>query len=297
MSETTEHPSSQLVHTPSGAMIEMPADPTIEQILFQAVTSGADVATLERLVALKERVDAQKSERALDAALVRFRKACPQILKTREVYGKAKDDRPAAMMYRYANLEDVKASVTEPLEANDLNYSWDTEVIGGAAYTVCTLRHAGGGKRSSRFPVAAAGAPAMNGAQAAASAATYGQRYSLLAVLGITADLDDDGRSANKLDAPEADPNAATAGTREQRSAEQAAAKASHPTSLPADKPVHPVEAMKIQWQEWADKPKATKEDFKAWIRKLMVDPSLKLDSVKDFTPAIIEMCKKEMAS
>lgn len=241
-----------------------PTDPSIAQILYHAISQKVDVGTLERLVALKERVDAEKAERELNAALRQFRKNCPQILKTRSVFGKAKDDKPAQEMYRFANLEDVKAIVDPRLDAHDLSYSWDGEFVNGMWITTCTVRHSGGGKRSSKFSSGAAGAPNMNAAQSSASTTTYGQRYSLLAVLGISADLDDDGRRAGALPAPEHDPNAPQVGTREERAV--AARDANASTSVPPQeaKPVEPpvtkdeINALASRWKSLTGSPDPT---------------------------------------
>jgi hypothetical protein len=257
--------SSQL--EPDAQSRPIPPEPSAGYMIMRAMEmmrvpgSGITIDVVERLVALKEREDAKKAERLLDAALLAVKTGCPQILKTREVYGKDTDQagnrRDKPMMYRYANIEDVKAIVDPRLAANDLSYTWDVEGQPGAMFTVCTVRHTGGGKRSARFPWAGAKAPTMNEAQAAGSSASYGQRYSLLAVLGLSADLDDDGRCANAGAKPEADPNAPVVPTRdERRAAQQAAAQSTSapPASRPNSK-IAELTALRGQWQKWSEQP------------------------------------------
>jgi hypothetical protein len=60
------------------------APPTIEQILIAAVERGIDPDALEKLVALQERVEAKRAEKAFNAAMATFKAECPSILKNRE---------------------------------------------------------------------------------------------------------------------------------------------------------------------------------------------------------------------
>jgi hypothetical protein len=243
---TIDRSTSQELDRPSQAAI-IPAEPSIEQILYHAIDQRIDPATLEKFLALKERIDAERAEKALNAALRQFRAGCPQILKRRGV-----EDKTGRTMYRYANLEDVKSVIDPRLEACDLSYSWDSEFSERSVITICTVRHVGGGSRSSKFASAIAGAPAMNSAQAAGSTTSYGQRYSLLAVLGLSADIDDDGRSANAMPAPQSDSTQPIVPTRaERRAANESTSAAPAPAEqrVTGDQVKALIEAWKIKTQ------------------------------------------------
>ncbi|HEY3967253.1 MAG TPA: ERF family protein [Planctomycetaceae bacterium] len=241
--------------------MEIPAEPSAGHILARAMElmaqpgSGFTIEAFEKLVALKERAEDKKAETDLESALRDFRRNCPQILKTRTVKNKAGED-----MYRFANLEDVKAVVDPRLSGNDLSYSWDSKFIDGVTTTTCTLRHIGGGKRSANFTSGMAGAPSMNSAQAAGSTLSYGQRYSLLAVLGLSADLDDDGRSANRLPSPEPVPSAPVVGTRQQRQDESNANPA--PSVNPEVGPL-----LKSLYNDWRKKYAPAEKGHEAWAK------------------------------
>lgn len=285
--------STSQIEPGNGAMVA-PPDPSIEQILYHAVDRGVDVATLERLVALKERVDAEKAEKALNAALREFRRTCPCILKTREVRNKSGDT-----MYRFANLEDVRRVIEPHLSARDLSYSWDAEFTDKIVVTTCTVRHSAGGKRSAKFASPTSGAPNMNAAQAAGSTTTYGQRYSLLAVLGLSADLDDDGRGANASPQPEHDasaPRAHPRGTEEgkrERAASHESTSAPPPPADPTKVTAGQLNELCVEWSAWAEKD--TKE-FAAWAKKTL-GSDLAMDKVGHWNVDALEMCRKAMES
>lgn len=254
----------------AGAITEIPAEPSINYIICRAMQTDVDVDKIERLIALKERMDAAEAERKLSAALRRVKDGCPQILKTREVYGKSEDKngnkRTAPLMYRFANLEDVKSVVDPRLSANELTYSFDADFSAGMMVTTCTVIHSGGGRRSAKFPSAMAGAPAMNAAQASGSTMSYGQRYSLLMVLGLSADLDDDGRTANVSPAPTRDETQPAGTTREQQRADTRAAAQTQSAAPVRAEPntrvtLKDVEALRDRWAVWAKVPAPTSDE------------------------------------
>ena len=196
-----------------------PAAPSIESILMLAVERGTDPANLERLVALHERVAAQRAEQAFVAAMLAFSEQCPAVMKTGEAF-----DKNGKQLYRYATLEEVTKVVDPVLRKNGLTYSWDTDLLNDLTVVTCTVRHVAGHKQSSKFTCKGTGTQIMSAAQIAASATTFGRRYSLLCALGITADLDTDDRRPVPQPQPEADAAAPKVGTRAERAARQPAA-------------------------------------------------------------------------
>lgn len=187
------------------------APPTVEQILMLAVEKGTDAASMERLVALMERVQAKRAEQAFNAAKAAFQAECPPIHKARE----AKNDRHE-VMYKFADLPGIKAIVDPVLQKHGFSYKWDQNVGEKLTEIVCTLRHIEGHSESSRFSCVASGTRIMSAAQVSASATTFGMRYSLCSVLGIVPDNDMDGAGdpRAKADADPAAPKVATRGER-----------------------------------------------------------------------------------
>lgn len=93
---------------------------------------------------------------------------------------------------RYATLAAVYDAIRAPLSANGLSTSQTTEARENGDFgLVTTLMHASGQYRSSWYPLPVSARPQEMG-----SALTYGRRYSLAAIVGISADEDDDGNAA-----------------------------------------------------------------------------------------------------
>lgn len=101
----------------------------------------------------------------------------------------------------YSTLADVISAIRGPLTANDL--SW-TQFLGrtqsGVAVTTALMHKSGQSIEGTLEMPCGANASA----QAIGSAISYGRRYSLLAMLGLASDDDDDGNAAvqSQRDAP-----------------------------------------------------------------------------------------------
>jgi hypothetical protein len=93
---------------------------------------------------------------------------------------------------KYADLTAVLDAIRKPLAENGLSVTQTTEVGEGAFLLVTTLRHSTGQWVSSAYPLPLAGKP-----QELGSALTYARRYSLSAMLCISADEDDDAELAH----------------------------------------------------------------------------------------------------
>ena len=162
----------------------------------------------------------------------------------------------------YADLEDITRIVDPIILPLGLSYTWDSEFGEKAITTTCYLKHVGGGKRSAKFACQASGTKIMNSAQQAGSATTYGQRYSLLAVLGISTDRDDDARG---MPAPEADPNQPIVPTREERQA-SIASKSAAPQSVPSPITADQLKDLLATWKESVGRNEPTQEAFAYWV-------------------------------
>jgi hypothetical protein len=93
---------------------------------------------------------------------------------------------------RYSDLASVREAVRMPFSDNGLSYVQFLRWSPGVVEVETMLMHKSGQFLSDTLPV-----PVMkNDAQAVGSAATYGRRYSLMAVAGIAPDDDDDGNAA-----------------------------------------------------------------------------------------------------
>ena len=169
-------------------------------MLQQAVTSGADISILERLMDLQERWQKNEARRAFTAALSRVRADMPEIVKSRTVdfsSGKGRTN------YKYEDLAEVIEAVSPVLGRHGLSFRWRTDSAGGKTIAVtCILEHSDGHAEETTLagPIDESGN--KNAVQAIGSVVTYLQRYTLKASLGIAAGADDDGRQGAKPGEP-----------------------------------------------------------------------------------------------
>lgn len=158
----------------------------VESLLAQAVSGSVSVETLERLLALREKLRDEQARAAFFAALAAFQAECPIIPKTKTVRG--------SYSYSYAPLEVIIAHVRPIMQRHGLSVTFDTTDEEAAKVVHCTVHHVAGHSETNRFRVPIDAGARMNDIQKDASAATYGKRYAFCNALGImTGDEDDDG--------------------------------------------------------------------------------------------------------
>lgn len=165
--------------------IEEPA--SIMAILAQAVERGTPPETLERLMALSERIAANGAKQKFNEAMARFKASCPAIPRRTENKQFKVTRNGVEVARRYAALEDIEATIRGPLGAEGLSYRWtDTKVEGGSLSMACVVSHIGGHSESSPVTLPVTSNAGCSEAQKYGAAMTYGQRFSLIQVLGLT---------------------------------------------------------------------------------------------------------------
>lgn len=176
------------------ATVETPAE--VSSLVALALREKVPVEVLERLVALQERVTAQAAESAMARALAAFQAECPPIRRVKTAT--VKKEGVKQYEYDFAPFEEVARTIRDPLAKHGLSYSHDNTFTDKGVEVTCTLHHAEGAKRTATFrgPVDTSGG--KNPIQQVASARSYGRRYSLIDVLGLAIEDDDDGQAAGE---------------------------------------------------------------------------------------------------
>lgn len=169
-------------------------------LLRLAVEKGADVGTIERLMAVRRELQAAEAKKAFDESMGRFQAECPTIVKSKNVMEKNSD----SVRYRFAPLDHIVKVVRPLLQQYGFSYQIDAEVESGWVKAACRVTHNLGHSETSSFKVPVDPKSFMSEPQKFASALTFAKRYAFTNAFGIlTGDHDNDGRTDNMGDGPE----------------------------------------------------------------------------------------------
>ena len=198
---------------------------TPDYFIEKAVSSGASIDMLEKLIALQERWQANKAKEAFNEAFSTFQSTCPPIPKNR----KSKDTG-----YKYADMDMIVATIKAPLAACGLSYRFEfadlrkdptgsietilaaikafnfesdkltklekmlREIMSTREIQVtCIIKHKLGHSEVTTMVGPEDYSGYKNAIQSRGSSTTYLERYTLIGALGlVTADSDDDGKGA-----------------------------------------------------------------------------------------------------
>lgn len=190
--ETTEPVSRQTSALVTRQAAPLPAATTPAAMIALAIDRGADVATLERLMALQERWEAAEARKAFVAALAKFKAAPPAIAKNKHVRFVNKTG--TVTEYDHATLDQVASVIGAALSLHGLSHRWETEQgDGGRIRVTCILQHVMGHAERVTLQASPDESGGKNNIQAVGSTVSYLQRYTLLAATGLAAsDQDDD---------------------------------------------------------------------------------------------------------
>lgn len=155
-------------------------------LIEMAVKNNASIDTLERLVALQERWQAQRYKEAFFEALVAFQNECPGVKKTKEALYDGK------LQYKYADLSDVINTIKDTAFKHKIAYQFkikDTPEL----ITVTCLITSNGHTEQTEMSSAPDTSGKKQAIQARGSAIEYMKRYTLAGALGLSISEDNDG--------------------------------------------------------------------------------------------------------
>lgn len=167
-----------------------------QDLLRLAVERGADVGTIERLMAVRRELNAEQAKRQFDVALADFQAECPVVIKTTNVDGK----------YNYSKFEDIIAVARPFLQKHGFSFTLGTDVTSADGWVIATCRavhNAGHSEISTaKFPLGK-GTALMSTTQVYASALSFASRRVFCNCFGIvTAGEDKDGRQPQAARGP-----------------------------------------------------------------------------------------------
>lgn len=161
------------------------------QLIMAAIERNIPPESIEKLVGLQERMEARSAAKEFAQAVAAFRLECPPIFKSKVVEIEKRDG--GTYGYSYAPLEDICAVIDPILTKHGLSYKWDRRCEKpGFMTSICTLRHLNGHSETSSFELPTESInPGMSIQQKYGGAATFADRKTLQAVLGIVAGDED----------------------------------------------------------------------------------------------------------
>lgn len=156
---TSENTSLKRIE-PSGVVAVPEMEMTPGSVLAMAKAAmdrgltAENVAVVERMFALAERVDARDSERQYNTSLASLQSECSNVIATKDVQGK----------FRYAPFLDIWNAVKPAVERNGFTLEWSQDHLGDRIKKLLILRHIGGHKTERQWTIrlgtAAPGIPA-----------------------------------------------------------------------------------------------------------------------------------------
>lgn len=159
-----------------------------ETLMAQAVQNGASVETLEKLIALQERVNAHKARAEFVNAMAAFQAECPMIKKTKPVKNKS-----GQIVYYYAPIDAIISQVSKTIARHNLAYTFDIKSSDGELTATCTVTHVAGHSEHFEFKVPIGQESYMTEVQKFGARATFAKRNAFCNAFGIaTGDEDTD---------------------------------------------------------------------------------------------------------
>lgn len=189
-----------------------------QALIEVALTHGATVDTMERLFALIKDVQAARARSAWYGAMAEFQRTCGRIKKN--ATAKIPTAGGGSYSYTYATLDEIMSVIAPVMGGLGLSVSYRMKYEGNRVIAAARVSHEMGHHEESgevSIPIQA-GSMGANDAQRVGIAAAYAKRYSLLAIIGLAPEKDDDGAtpSGPQVETPrrasEAQPPAAQAG-------------------------------------------------------------------------------------
>lgn len=173
---------------------QLPADPMVSMIERVVLNPDVDLDKLERMLAVKERMEAQSARIAFANALSSARAEIPPIIKDATVDFTSNKGRTH---YRHETLAGIAKQIDPILSKHGLSYRFRTEQGQGGVKVTCIVQHSHGHCEETSLSGAPDQSGNKNGFQAVGSAVTYLQRYTLKAALGLSAEIDDDAQASS----------------------------------------------------------------------------------------------------
>lgn len=163
----------------------------LETVLKGGVTEQ-NVAALDKLVGLFERMQDKRAEQLFNEAFVSLQREMPKVQANRPVMNSK--EKGGGVRYNFAPFEDIMAQVHPHLMKHGFTVSFSQRYDGPRIIVKCILRHTAGHHVENETAVRTGkGPPGASETQADGAASTYAKRFALCDALNIVIGKDTDG--------------------------------------------------------------------------------------------------------
>ena len=162
------------------------------QAVIEKGVSNDNVAALEKLVGLYERMQDRDAEKSFAEAFMELQKELPKVQATKVI-----PDKNGNMRSSFAPFESIDSQLRPIAFRHGFTYSFaEGEFAQGRITKICTVQHVGGYKRSNPFSVRiGSGPPGCSESQADGAAHSYAKRGALCDAFNIIVHgIDNDAR-------------------------------------------------------------------------------------------------------
>lgn len=162
-------------------------------LISQAISSGASVDALEKLMQLQERWEAKEASKSFKQAMTEFQAKKPKLVKSDAVEYNGKTQ------FKFASLGSVQVAVDPILSECGLSYRWEQTEKDGRIEITCIVSHILGHTERTSLSAPLDKSGSKNEIQSIGSTVSYLKRYTLEGALGLASDKDRDGITAVEL--------------------------------------------------------------------------------------------------
>lgn len=165
-----------------GTEIMQVSDP-ISLIKYAMDKGNVDVGTLERLLKMRNEIQAESAKRQFDEQMKEFQSECPVVMKEKEV-----PDRTGKVAYKFAPIEVIEVQIRPLLRKHGFSHTFDTDTasIPGWVIAKCIVKHEAGHSEVStvKLPLGSK-TTIMSDTQVYAAAYTFANRRALCNAYGL----------------------------------------------------------------------------------------------------------------
>ena len=161
---------------------------SIEALMAQAIDKNVSPETMEKLMAMRREIHAEKAREEFNIAMAQFQVECPIIQRKKE----GSKTKTGIIAFHYAPLEDIIGQTKDLIQQHGFSYIFKTEKNEKSVKATCIVNHAQGHSENSSADIPiGGGTPLMTTPQVVSSIMTFAKRLAFSNAFGIVTGYED----------------------------------------------------------------------------------------------------------